>query len=103
MSFLNSFMPQSSRTLQIAPLVPLRRWLNTVEVRNVTIARWICRLVPNVCSPGYDVQLFGRTWLHLPPLCKLNPVFDELIDLRFRAGDFLYEYAEAQLQNGEPA
>ncbi|MDY7024694.1 MAG: Mo-dependent nitrogenase C-terminal domain-containing protein, partial [Cyanobacteriota bacterium] len=23
--------------------------------------------------------------IHIPPLCKLNPVYDELISLRFRA------------------
>jgi len=74
-----------------SPLQPLRTWLNTLEVRNIQAARWICRLIPNTCYTGYDLRLFNRTWLHLPSPCELNPLADELVDLRFRAADFLYE------------
>ena len=73
------------------PLLPLRRWVNNLEVSSVTTAQWICRVIPNTCSSGYDFTVFGRISLHVPSLCKLNPLADELVDLRFRAADFLYE------------
>ncbi|MEO0536294.1 MAG: Mo-dependent nitrogenase C-terminal domain-containing protein [Cyanobacteria bacterium P01_A01_bin.123] len=92
MSFLHLPNPQSPPTLTIAPLAPLRQWINTIEVRNIHVAQWICRLIPNTCSAGYDLRLLGRTWLHIPALCKLTPFQDELFDLRFRAADFLYEH-----------
>ncbi len=77
--------------LLIRPLAPLRSQLNAFEVRHIWVAQWICRLVPNTCPPGHDLKLFGRTWLHVPSLCKFNPLTEELVDLRFRAADFLYE------------
>lgn len=88
-----SFLPLSSKSpsLLASPLSPARAWLNAFEVRQVWIARWICRLIPNTCSTGYDLRLFGRTWLHLPSPCALNPFTEELVDLRFRAADFLFE------------
>ena len=88
-----SFLPLSFKlfTLSIRPLSPVRSWLNAIEVSNVRVAQWICRLIPNTCSTGYDLSLFGRTWLHLPSPCEINPLADELVDLRFRAADFLYE------------
>ena len=92
MSFLHLFH-EPPAAISIAPLAPLRRWLSTLEISNVYVAQWICRLVPNTCSEGYDLRLLGRTWLHFPPFCKLNPFADELLELRFRAADFLYEYS----------
>jgi hypothetical protein len=35
------------------------------------------------------VKMFGHTLFHIPPMCKLNPVYDQLIELRFRALSFL--------------
>ncbi len=78
-------------TLRIQPLAPFRAWINRIEVHQSWFARWVCRLVPNVCSRGYDLRCLGYTILHLPSLCKLNPLYDELLDLRFRAAEFLYE------------
>ena len=67
---------------------PLRRWINKIEVRKPTFARFICRLIPSSCPFERDVTLFGRM-VHIPALCKLNPVYDELVALRFRALTYL--------------
>jgi hypothetical protein len=32
-----------------------------------------------------DVVLFGRKVLHIPPMCKLNPLYDQVVALRCRA------------------
>ncbi|MBE9059816.1 Mo-dependent nitrogenase C-terminal domain-containing protein [cf. Phormidesmis sp. LEGE 11477] len=88
MSFLPS--PFKPSTLLVHPLAPVRTWLNALEVHNVRLAQWVCRLVPNTCSSGHDLILLGHC-LHVPSLCEVNPLADELVDLRFRAADFLYE------------
>ncbi|MEL6603354.1 MAG: Mo-dependent nitrogenase C-terminal domain-containing protein [Cyanobacteria bacterium J06614_10] len=75
------------------PLKPLRQWLNNFEINSVRTAKWICQLIPNTCSTGYDFRLLGLLRWRLPSLCKLNPLADELVDLRFRAADFLYEHS----------
>lgn len=69
-------------------LNPLRHWLDHLEVRDRTFAHLICRLIPCCCPFERDLSLFGRT-LHIPALCKLNPVYDQLVSLRFRALAYL--------------
>jgi hypothetical protein len=86
-----SFLPLSPKSLSSHLLAALKEQINTLEVHNIQVAKWICRVIPNTCSTGYDLRFWGRTWLHLPSLCELNPLTDELVDLRFRAADFLFE------------
>jgi hypothetical protein len=64
---------------------PVRRWLDNIEVRNAKTAHLICRSIPSQCPFERDIKLFGYILLHIPPLCKLNPVYDEVVALRFRA------------------
>jgi Mo-dependent nitrogenase C-terminus len=66
-------------------LRPLRRWLDNLEVRNPELARSICQFIPAQCPFERDIKVFGRTVLHIPPMCKLNPVYEEVVGLRFRA------------------
>ena len=63
----------------------IRQWLNNLEIQNVALAHFICRMIPTQCPFERDICFFGRTILHIPPLCKLNPLYEELIGLRFRA------------------
>ncbi|WP_448571364.1 Mo-dependent nitrogenase C-terminal domain-containing protein [Trichothermofontia sp.] len=66
-------------------LQPLRSWLDQVRICNAQQAHKLCRLIPSQCPFERDIKVFGRTLLHIPPLCKFNPLYDELIALRFRA------------------
>jgi hypothetical protein len=66
-------------------LQPLRHWLDQIEVNSPELAHRLCRLIPAQCPFERTVKLFGRTLFHIPPLCKLNPVYDEVVALRFRA------------------
>jgi len=66
-------------------LHPLRSWINSIEVQQPTLAHRICRLIPSQCPFERDIQFLGRTLFHLPPLCKLNPLYEEVVALRFRA------------------
>jgi Mo-dependent nitrogenase C-terminus len=66
-------------------LLPVRQWLNDCNVSSPEAAHRICSLVPSQCPFERDIKLFGRTVAHIPPLCKLNPLFDEVVGLRYRA------------------
>ncbi|MBD1846359.1 Mo-dependent nitrogenase C-terminal domain-containing protein [Cyanobacteria bacterium FACHB-63] len=68
-----------------APLAPLRRKLDSVEVRNSKFAHFLANHIPAQCPFERDIKLFGRTLLHIPPMCKLNPLYEEVVSLRFRA------------------
>lgn len=70
-------------------LQPLRNWLDCLEITNPQIAHKICQLVPAQCPFERDIKLFGHNLFHIPPMCKLNPVYDEVVALRFRAMCYL--------------
>lgn len=75
---------------RIALLSPIRQWLDQVNIHNPKVANWICQLIPSQCPFARDIKLRGdRVVLHIPPLCKLNPFYDELMGLRFRALSYL--------------
>ncbi|MGB3650980.1 MAG: Mo-dependent nitrogenase C-terminal domain-containing protein [Rivularia sp. (in: cyanobacteria)] len=65
-------------------LKPLRLWIDNIEVRDRQFAHRICNIIPAQCPFERDVKLFGRTLFHIPPMCKLNPLYDEVVALRFR-------------------
>jgi len=64
---------------------PLRNWLDNIEVKNPTFAHRLCKSIPNQCPFERQIELFGHTILSIPPMCKLNPLYNEVIGLRFRA------------------
>lgn len=66
-------------------LYPLRQRLNQLEIRSESVAHLLCRLIPMQCPFERDIYLLGRKIAHIPPLCKLNPLYEEVVALRFRA------------------
>lgn len=87
--YLCEFLDTSSVRVQFKPLQPLRLWIDTVEVNNQTLAKRFAKFIPSQCPFERDIVLLGRTIAHIPPLCKLNPLYDELVGLRFRSICFL--------------
>jgi tellurite resistance protein len=88
--------PESARETLISPppphpniLYPLKDWLDKMEVHDPRLARFICKMVPPQCPFERDVKLFGRKIVHIPPLCKLNPLYEQLVGLRFRSLSYL--------------
>jgi len=71
--------------LLLNSLSPIRQWLNCLEIRNAALAHLICRVIPVQCPFERTICLFGRTLVYIPPLCKLNPLYEEVVSLRFRA------------------
>ncbi|WP_017316434.1 Mo-dependent nitrogenase C-terminal domain-containing protein [Mastigocladopsis repens] len=66
-------------------LQPIRNWLENFQVRDRELAHRLCKVIPSQCPFERDVKLFGKTLFHIPPMCKLNPVYEEVVGLRFRA------------------
>jgi tellurite resistance protein len=62
----------------------VRRWLDGIEPSDPEVARFLVRLIPAQCPFEREVKLFGWKVVHIPPMCKINPLFDELMALRFR-------------------
>ncbi|WP_347277759.1 Mo-dependent nitrogenase C-terminal domain-containing protein [Oculatella sp. FACHB-28] len=76
-------MPNANNKIDL--FKPLRQWLDQIKIQNSKLAHLICKLIPAQCPFERDVVLFGRKLLHIPPMCKLNPVYEQVVSLRFRA------------------
>ncbi len=89
-SWVNNIQHKSSKALFLSRkaidlLKPIRNWLNNITIKNPAIAHRICAAIPTQCPFAREVKLFGHTIFKIPPLCKLNPLYDEIVALRFRA------------------
>lgn len=75
--------PKAKKSLDL--LQPIREWIDSLEIKSSEMAHRLCKVIPAQCPFERDVKLFGRTLFHIPPMCKLNPLYDEVVALRFRA------------------
>ncbi|MEM8639463.1 MAG: Mo-dependent nitrogenase C-terminal domain-containing protein [Cyanobacteria bacterium P01_G01_bin.54] len=64
---------------------PIKTWLDAIEIQDAAFAHWLCALIPAQCPFERDVQVLGKVLFHIPPLCKLNPFYEQVVYLRFRA------------------
>ncbi|MBC7824082.1 MAG: Mo-dependent nitrogenase C-terminal domain-containing protein [Candidatus Parcubacteria bacterium] len=67
----------------------LRAAVDRTQVRSPELAHRLCKLIPSQCPFERDVKVLGKTLFHIPPMCKLNPLYDEVVALRFRAMCYL--------------
>lgn len=70
-------------------LNPLRQWLDGLDIQDPRVARFLCKMIPSQCPFERDVTLFGRKIVHIPPLCQINPLYEQMVGLRFRALSYL--------------
>lgn len=70
-------------------LKPIRNWLDGMDIDDPRVARFICKMVPPQCPFERDIKLFGKKIVHIPPMCKLNPLYEQLVGLRFRSLSYL--------------
>ncbi len=70
-------------------LQPIRDWMDGISIQNRKVAHFLCKLIPNQCPFERDVVLFNRKVMHIPAMCKLNPLYEQVVGLRFRALSFL--------------
>lgn len=79
---MKSLTPNNSR---IDPLHPVREWLKSVEIRNSEMARTLCKFIPAHCPFEQEIKLFNHTIFSIPPLCKLNPLYEQLVEVRYKS------------------
>ncbi len=80
-----------SQIPKIDLLLPLRNWLNNIKISDRLLAQRLCELIPTQCPFAKTVTLFNREIVTIPPLCKLNPLYNEVVALRFRAICYLVD------------
>jgi tellurite resistance protein len=78
-----------TNTSKIDVLAPVAQWLDGLEIHDPRVARLLCKFIPSQCPFERDIILFGHKVVHIPPLCKLNPLYDQTVGLRFRALSYL--------------
>ena len=71
--------------MQRKALAPIQQRLSNLEVRNVRLARFLCWLIPDRCPFARQVRFGDRILFEIPPLCKLNPFYGVLMELRFKS------------------
>lgn len=80
-------------------LQPVRQWLDEIEMRDPKLARFLSKVIPAQCPFERDIKLFGYSVVHIPPLCKLNPLYEQLVSLRFRALCYLVDQCGEDIQS----
>jgi hypothetical protein len=84
-----------NRSSSIFSKFNLLRWLQDklegIEINNAKFARFLCRLIPAQCPFEREFKIRGRMLLHIPPLCQLNPLYEQLIGLRFKSLSYLVD------------
>jgi Mo-dependent nitrogenase C-terminus len=78
-------------------LNPLRQWIDQLKISNESQANRLCRLIPAQCPFERDIKILGYTVLHIPPLCQLNPLYAEVVALRWRALCYLADECGADV------
>ena len=86
-SFGNASAPKFLDVL----LKPIRNWIDNLEVTDRDRAHLVCKLIPADCPFERDVIVMGRKVAHIPPMCKINPLYDQFVGLRFRSLCYLVD------------
>lgn len=81
-------IPQSNQQ-SVNYLQVIQEWLESLEINEAQTARRIVKLIPSQCPFAREIQVFGKVIFRIPALCKLNPLYEQLMGLRFRALCFL--------------
>lgn len=61
---------------------PVRQWFDSMEVHNPKLARLLCHIIPARCPIEREIKFFDRIVFRIPPLCKLNPLYEQVVSLR---------------------
>lgn len=69
----------------------IRAQLDSIEINDSNLARLLCQIIPSHCPFEKTVSILGRKLFQIPPLCKLNPFYEEVIGLRFKCLSYLVD------------
>ncbi|MGL4884528.1 MAG: Mo-dependent nitrogenase C-terminal domain-containing protein [Waterburya sp.] len=68
-----------------------RHQFDSIKITSPLLAHLICRVIPARCPFERKIRAFNHTVISIPPLCKLNPFYEQLIALRFKSLTYLAE------------
>lgn len=85
---MTTFIPNRKQKFK-NPWQSFQQWLECLEITDRQTARRVVKLIPAQCPFEREIKMFGRVILRIPALCKFNPLYEQLIGLRFRALCFL--------------
>ena len=85
------------------PLDGVREWLDQMEPSDPRVAAFIVSLIPSQCPFERDIVLFGHKLVHIPPMCKINPLYEQLVGLRFRCLNALPEQQQLKIAERDAA
>jgi tellurite resistance protein len=86
--------PPSSK---LDPLRPVRDWLDGMDIQDPKVARFLCKLIPSQCPFERDLVIFKKKLVHIPPMCKINPLYEQLVGLRFRSLSYLADICKEDI------
>jgi hypothetical protein len=86
-------------TFAIPLFFTMRRWIQSISVLMPFMARLYCTTIPARCPFAREIKLGDRTLFSIPPLCKLNPFYTQLMDLRFKALTYLVDECGEDVQS----
>jgi hypothetical protein len=98
-SFVNPIEENHSVKNKFDLLQKIRQWFDDIEIDNRRVARLIAKVIPAQCPFERDIVVFGRKIAHIPPMCKLNPLYDQFVGLRFRALCYLVDKCGEDIQS----
>lgn len=70
----------------------IKQLLESIEINSTQQANLLCNLIPSACPFARTIKL-GTFKLVIPPLCKINPLYEQLMELRFKAECYKAERA----------
>ncbi|AFZ46497.1 Mo-dependent nitrogenase family protein [Cyanobacterium stanieri PCC 7202] len=88
---------QGKEESAIDVLNPVKKWLDGMDVQDPRVARFLCKMIPPQCPFERDIKLFGKKIVHIPPMCKLNPLYEQLVGLRFRSLSYLADECDEDI------
>jgi len=98
-SFVNPIEENYSVKNKFDLLQKIRQRLDEIEIDNRQVAKLIAKVIPAQCPFERDIIVFGRKIAHIPPMCKLNPLYEQFVGLRFRALCYLVDKCGEDIQS----
>jgi tellurite resistance protein len=80
-------------------LQPVKDWLDGWEIHDPRLAHFVCKVIPPQCPFERDIVLFGRKIVHIPAMCQINPLYEQLVGMRFRALCYLADECKEDISS----
>ena len=96
----NFFSKVSNKFKNLFPIdlfFPIKKFLRNIKIDNPRIAHILCQIIPAQCPFERDIKIFGGVLFNIPPMCKLNPFYNELMELRFKSLCYLADEAQEDI------